>query len=42
MKFTDLFIRKPVLASVVSLIILLALAWGGYLLWQQYRNLERG
>ena len=24
MKFTDLFIRKPVLASVVSLIILLA------------------
>ena len=36
--------KKIALAAdlIGSLIILLALAWGGYLLWQQYRNLERG
>jgi hypothetical protein len=35
--------KKIALAAdlIGSLIILLALAWGGYLLWQQYRNLER-
>jgi hypothetical protein len=35
--------KKIALAAdlIGNLIILLALAWGGYLLWQQYRNLER-